>query len=289
MTAPAVFGVSATSAYTACLYRIVGATVAVEAGVADGLSPLLDGFEAPAGAEGPAAGGAVACRVEAAPASALYGVESLALGHPVAHVLRAARDASALLLCDGSYRRLTLTGGDAVAREELLLAGVYSRLTVARRAVLLHGALVEVPGVGGLVFIGPSGVGKSTQAALWAAHAGGEIINGDKVFLTAERSKSPLAHGSPWRGSSPERLDRAVPLRAIVALSRGRMHRVRRVADDRSAAVCLPRVFLPGWDAALCAAVLDTVAAILPRVPLFEMSCAPDTSAVAMLREALEV
>ena len=35
----------------------------------------------------------------------------------------------------------------------------------------------------GILFSGPSGIGKSTQAALWQRYAGAEIVNGDRALV----------------------------------------------------------------------------------------------------------
>ena len=48
-----------------------------------------------------------------------------------------------------------------------------------RDGMPLHAAMVEKDGYG-VVFLGPSGMGKSTQAKLWVEHQGADFIIGDR-------------------------------------------------------------------------------------------------------------
>jgi hypothetical protein len=57
--------------------------------------------------------------------------------------------------------------------------------------------------------------------------------------------------------------------------------------EVESMAAYVPRVFMPGWDELLTAAVMDTINEMLPMVPVYEMSCRPDVTAVEMLERAV--
>ncbi len=217
-----------------------------------------------------------------------HGVESLTAAHPVTHVLSLTRHQAAILMADDSFEHATLRGASDEALSELMLLAVYSRLAYFQ-TVFVHGALVDVPGVGGLMFVGHSGVGKTTQAMLWEAYRGADIINGDKVFL-AMRPDAPqtvLAYGSPWRGSSPYCINRRVPLRAIIVLRRRPEKYIRRLTELEALSAYVPHIFMPGWDPRLTACVMETLDTMIPLVPVYEMSCAPDVTAVDMADEAV--
>ena len=47
--------------------------------------------------------------------------------------------------------------------------------------IQIHSSLIRSHGEG-LMFIGPSGIGKTTQAELWHAYRNADIINGDMVL-----------------------------------------------------------------------------------------------------------
>ncbi len=273
------------------LYDIAGEPVAVTSGE---LQRFFTGFEW--GSDGTGAPPPI-CRIGESEDVTLYGVESLRAPHPVLHLLRSERERRALLLADRDFAHVTLCGGAAGAggaSAELSLAAITARLSM-RGVVLLHGAVVALPCGGGICFIGPSGVGKSTQAELWRSFRCAEILNGDKVFLRLVRPARPgrcevMAYGSPWCGSSPYRVRGRVSLVAIVVLHRADAPSLTRLETPDATAALLARTVLPGWDdtlAHLGAAALDTVARVAMTVPLYAMSCTPDGSAVEALEAEL--
>lgn len=64
----------------------------------------------------------------------------------------------------------------------------------------LHASVVKYQGMA-YIFSAPSGVGKSTHAALWQQHFCAKLLNGDKVLIEV-RDGQCIAHGSPVAGSS---------------------------------------------------------------------------------------
>ena len=254
--------------------------------VADGrLGRLLFDFQAdPAGIHP----SDTVCTVNLALPVGIHGVLSLTPEHEVSHVLTMERDATATLMADRDYRNVTVYTRMEYKLMEDLLPGLYSRLIYYRTA-FAHAALVDVPGFGGLMFVGDSGVGKTTQAVLWNKHRGAEILNGDKVLLGL-RDTAPgqvLAYGNPWKGSSPYCVNRSVPLRAIVSLVRREETYIRRLSDIEAAAAYIPRVFMPSWDDRLTEALMETLDVMLPLVPVYEMSCLPDESAVEAVEKTV--
>ncbi len=285
MTSPRMDPIADRRGRGSILYDIAGEPVAVTGGE---LQRFFAGFEWVSDGTGTPP---PSCRIGESEDVTLYGVESLRAPHPVLHLLRSERERRSLLLADRDFAHVTLCGGVSA---ELTLAAITSRLSL-RGVVLVHGAVVALPSGRGICFVGPSGVGKSTQAELWQVHRGARILNGDKVFLRLVRPARPgrcevVAHGSPWCGSSPYRVRGRVPLVAIVALHRAPVPSLTRHSPADATAALLAHTVLPGWDdtlAHLGAAALDTVARVAMTVPLYAMSCAPDGSAVEALEAVL--
>ena len=50
--------------------------------------------------------------------------------------------------------------------------------------LVLHSSYVLTQSGAAVLFSGPSGIGKSTQAALWQQYAGADVINGDRTLLS---------------------------------------------------------------------------------------------------------
>ena len=230
----------------------------------------------------------VLCHVYVGEAARIHGVRCFHACHPVAHAFINDLDPFGVLMTDEGYEHMTVCNPREENLADTMLVGVYSCL-IPHKTVFAHAALIALPDYGGILFIGDSGVGKTTQARLWARHRGASVLNGDKVFL-ALRPEAPeqvLAYGSPWTGSSPYRVNGKVPLRAIVSLVRRDSCSVRRLSETEAMGAFVSRIYMPAWDGGLTQAVMDTIHTMLPLTPVFEMSCRPDVSAVEMLERTV--
>jgi hypothetical protein len=61
----------------------------------------------------------------------------------------------------------------------------------------LHAAFAHHPRLGGVLFAGPSGAGKTTLALALAA-TGGHLVSGDQTEVLLDRPGGPLGVGFPW-------------------------------------------------------------------------------------------
>lgn len=181
------------------------------------------------------------------------------------------------LAATADWSRVLAYSGDP---EGMLALGAICARLAAFDALLVHGALVEYEGMG-ILFTGPSGIGKTTQAELWAKHLGARIINGDKVLVRLLEDGC-YGFGLPWRGSSSYCLNQKVPLRAVVALGQAKENRIHRMTDLESMEHFLPHIFLPHWDEACHLRALDTVDRLIRQMPVYLLECRPDADAVAL-------
>jgi hypothetical protein len=192
--------------------------------------------------------------------------------------------------------------GDPTGRIELLpilMAGTVSAFLLALRGhTVLHASAVSIGGQA-LAFVGPSGRGKSTLAALMCL-AGADLVtddvlvveSGDDVVclggateLRLRAAAAPLATGSPGtatRTTADERLALTagrvltdpVPLRAIVipAPSRTAARVEHRTIDPSTALFTLlsiPRVY--GWrEPEVLRRDFETLSALVNKVPVLE-------------------
>ena len=237
---------------------------------------LLSGFEASE------QDGTPVCRIEIVGGQTQFGIVSLTPDWTPAHVFKAVSDGKAVLMTDSDYARAALYApgcGDTTVKE-LLLTAVYSRL-VQYGALLAHASMVDVAGRGGLLFVGRSGIGKTTQAMLWERYRQAVILNGDKVFLTLGEG-GVLAYGNPWNGSSPYKVNGYTRLRGIIALDQAPTNTIRPLSDMEVMSLYVPHIFMPLWDARLTEAAMETLGQMLPLVPVYAMSCRPDEEAVAL-------
>lgn len=202
---------------------------------------------------------------------------------PRDHVLQSTEGPSATLCANADWSEAVIYGGpQSDPFHTLPLAAICSRLA-AFDGLLLHASLIDFDG-SGILFVGNSGIGKTTQAELWHRHLGADILNGDKALVRLVDG-TWYAYGLPWRGSSPYCINRRVPLKAIVALGQAPDNRI--VSLPEPAARVLPHVFLPVWDSAAAAMALENASELLETVPCWQLQCRPDEDAVQLTRRTV--
>lgn len=211
--------------------------------------------------------------------SECYGIQYTDV--PVGHFLR--QENGEFLCADKDWSAAQVfMYGSSDSEYSLPLAAICSRFSYYS-ALLLHASLVECKG-GGILFVGPSGIGKTTQARLWQEHVGARIINGDKAFVRFIDG-TVSAYGLPWKGSSEYCLNEKVPLKAVVVLGQAEENRIKKLSAAQAAELFLPHIFLPHWDKQCLDNALDVFEIILQKVPVLQLECLPDEASVRLLHD----
>ncbi len=210
----------------------------------------------------------------------VFGVEYIQ--DSFAHIMRAKNNRSSLLLSNEDRSESVICKAqNGEYAEELMIAAVYSSLC-RHRTLFLHASVVDYNGEG-IVFVGPSGIGKTTQAELWQKYENAEILNGDKAFIRAYDDEI-FVYGSPWKGSSDYCVNRRSKLRGIIVLRQNSENSVRLTDELGKAELFLPHVFLPHWDKECTECALDTLDEIIKRVPVYLLECRADREAVEITK-----
>ena len=160
------------------------------------------------------------------------------------------------------------------------------RLFLLQERLCLHAACVRTD-VGGILFSGPSGIGKSTQAALWCRYRSAVQINGDRPILSRS-GDGWLAWGSPYAGSSRCHVNESCPVRVIVMLRQGNKCSIRRLSLPEAFRAIWSGVTVNSWDADQVRRASDLALELTASVPVLEFSCTPDLGAVEYLEQALK-
>ena len=162
----------------------------------------------------------------------------------------------------------------------------FHRQLLIRNACVLHASYVDIGGRA-ILFTGPSGVGKSTQAELWVRHAGAQVVNGDRAVLRAVDGKWH-AFGYPSCGTSGICINRTLPLSAIVVLAQGPENQVRRLPAGASIRALVSATEFYPWSQREFDLALRTATEIAAHIPVLGLVCRPDAEAVAVLKQYLE-
>ena len=156
---------------------------------------------------------------------------------------------------------------------------------VQRHMLQIHSSLIEHQGRG-LLFLGPSGIGKTTQAELWAKYRNALIINGDIVFVQ-ETKECFLGWGTPWHGSSPYCENTSVPVHAMVVLKQAEENSIRELTGFEKVSEVSNSIFYPQWLENGMELCLETLDHLLREIPVYELSCRPDEAAVELTEQTI--
>lgn len=220
----------------------------------------------------------------------VYGIEHIAAKNKGIHNIFFSQKDHKQVLCalNKEYTEFSLSTREKCSEEvflELFMAAFYSYISL-HHALLMHASCVSYKNQG-IVFTASSGVGKTTQAELWAEHKGAKILNGDKVFLKREND-GIHAWGSPWRGSSPYAENDSALLKAIVVLEQAEENSIQKLEGLDVLEHVVPHVFFPSWDTNCEQAVLTFLDQVLAETEVYLLKCRPDKTAVELLASVIK-
>ena len=171
------------------------------------------------------------------------------------------------------------------ARNVLMSADLFGIL-LEYGGLVLHAAYVAYQGQG-ILFSGPSGMGKSTQAALWEKYRGAEVINGDRTLIRRGPDGAFWAYGVCYSGTSGICKNVGTPLKALVLLAQGPENTVEPLGGLTAFRALLPRVSYRTWDTEEIKNATQILSALLTEQPVFYLTCRPDEGAVKSLEKYL--
>ena len=162
----------------------------------------------------------------------------------------------------------------------------FEGLLIRHDRVCFHASCIRTD-LGGILFSGPSGIGKSTQAKLWCDHRGGSLLNGDRPIL--QRTENGfLAWGSPYAGSSQCHVNDSVPVSALVFLEQAGENRIRRLKQSEAFRRIYAGLTMYSWDRFFVERAVDLAMELASGVPCYELACLPDESSVECLEARLK-
>lgn len=161
----------------------------------------------------------------------------------------------------------------------------WERILIREKKVILHSSCVY-DGGGGILFCGPSGIGKSTQAGLWCRYKGKKLLNGDRTIL-GRKQNGWYAHGSPYAGSSRCYVNDSCPVLAIVMLRQASRSVIRRIKKAEAFRAVFGQITVNSWDEWFAEAACDLVLCMIGEIPVYELACTPDKDAVDLLEKKL--
>lgn len=154
-------------------------------------------------------------------------------------------------------------------------------LVVEAGGFILHASYIEWNGKA-ILFTAPSETGKSTQAELWRKHRDARIINGDRAVIRMVDGKA-YAAGIPFAGSSVYCENATLPIAAIVYLKQAKTTTIQPMKGINAFQKIFEGVTVNNWNKEDLNKVIDLVGNVIRQVPVYELSCTPDESAIIAL------
>lgn len=159
-------------------------------------------------------------------------------------------------------------------------------IMIRERRLCFHAACVNTY-LGGILFSGPSGIGKSTQADLWCRYKNAKLINGDRPILSKEKNGF-LAWGSPYAGSSKCYVNENCSVAAIVMLRQSESCHFCRLNKREAFKEIYKQLTVYSWDRQFVEMAIDLAINLVSVVPVYEFACTPDEYAVEYLERELK-
>lgn len=166
-------------------------------------------------------------------------------------------------------RRPAAGPGAAVRRVVLESAGLFDILADAGMLVL-HSAYIVTRQGEGILLSGPSGIGKSTQAALWQRYGAAQTVNGDRALV---RPDTGTVSGVMYAGTSGICRNVTAPLRAAGLLHQAPESRVTDIRPQEAFARVLSQCAYHQWDPASAARMTELAARLVTNVPVRQLDC----------------
>lgn len=195
-----------------------------------------------------------------------------------------------VLQVDRSFRtaRLRLLWEDPYAAEALssMLRIVYSFAVPSHGGISVHAAAVVRGGMAYL-FMGRSGTGKSTHAALWQRCFPGCVLLNDDNPTVRVSDRCVTVHGTPWSGKTPCYKNLGYPLGGVARLRQSVTNRFSLHTDVESFKLLLPGCSVMRSDRAMCGSLYDLLSEVAVRVKVGELECRPDEESARLCAASL--
>lgn len=183
---------------------------------------------------------------------------------------------------------LTLTDKEeAVYLNSFLRMAFGMTAAVNCRTIKIHASVTELNGKA-LIFLGKSGTGKSTHSRLWREFVPGcTLLNDDEPLIRVFDDGSVKVYGAPWSGSTPCYRNESADVAAFVHLYQNSENKLTKLKNVEAFSSVYASAAMLRSDVDNKDRVLNVVADILKRVPVYRLDCRPDYEAVLLTRSLL--
>ncbi|MBQ8520360.1 MAG: hypothetical protein IJ456_03060 [Bacteroides sp.] len=162
------------------------------------------------------------------------------------------------------------------------------RQMAAHGGYILHCCYLSYRGQG-VLFSGPSGIGKSTHASLWCRYLNeAHVVNGDRCLIYKNPKGEYTACPWPVCGSSGICRKEEWPVRAIVFMAQAPHNEIREASPMQLFKMLSSQLTVNWWNANFTRKALDAAQEMLERVGMCTYACNLSEEAPRMLNNYLK-
>lgn len=167
-----------------------------------------------------------------------------------------------------------------VLNDFLMLAFTYSSSFHGR--VLLHASCINYKGEEGVAFVGPSGIGKSTQARLWLENIQGcSLLNDDQPALGLIDGV-PYLFGTPWSGKTSCYKNERVKVNTFFLMKQAEQNRIKEITAMTLFTHLLGSCSMMKADSATFFGITQVLASVVDKVKVAWLENRPEREAAEM-------
>ena len=142
----------------------------------------------------------------------------------------------------------------------------------------------------GILFAGPSGAGKTTQAKLWERFRNARIICNDRTLLR-KQDGNWHSYGYPMDGSQPVRSGEVHVAGCIVLVKQSQNGKssIERLRAGKAMAQLMPQLVIDWWSENARNQAAENLFLLLKEMPVYQLTATMDEQAVACLEKILKM
>jgi hypothetical protein len=164
----------------------------------------------------------------------------------------------------------------------LFLMIVFAHSAVLHKTLMIHASVIEKDQKG-YVFLGKSGMGKSTHSALWLQYVEDtSLFNDDNPAIRIEEDGCVNVYGTPWSGKTPCYKNRKAQLQAMVRLQQAPENRFTWKKGVDALTSLLPSCLSMRWNSLLYTQMCNLLEEIIEKVNIGYLACLPDKEAALL-------
>ena len=150
------------------------------------------------------------------------------------------------------------------------------------RGVEVHAAGLydrSLQNVGGFLFIGHSGAGKSTTTRLWRERRDVTVLSDDRIILRKHDGQVWM-HGTPWHGEAAFAAAEKCKIDKLFILEQAPENKIIPLRGSQAVGELMARSFLPFYDGPALESTMAFLEEIVETIPCYRLQFVPEQTAV---------